>query len=190
MNKEKFKTTKQGLAKRFTSWAEQYMLGAAKEVLIKLVGYVGIFKLSGNLYEKMRQFWWGEEGWHERNELRPSLADSAKACEHVFYIVRATVQPGRINQSAKLPPPHDVQITVLSLYPLTLVASSPSYTWHGRDQSRGGSGVFFSCRGGKLLKTPTFCMWGPRTGQCEMYLQGRGCWRQSYVTCTFSIQRC
>jgi hypothetical protein len=144
MNKEKFKTTRQGLAKRFTSWAEQYMLGAAKEVLIKLVGYVGIFKLSGNLYEKMRQFWWGEEGWHERNELRPSLADSAKACEHVFYIVRATVQPGRINQSAKhVPPPHDVQITVLSLYPLTLVASSPSYTWHGRDQSRGGSGVFF-----------------------------------------------
>jgi hypothetical protein len=37
MNKEKYKTIKERLAKRFTNWAEKYMSMSVKEVLIKSV---------------------------------------------------------------------------------------------------------------------------------------------------------
>jgi hypothetical protein len=37
MNKEKYKTIKERLAKRFTNWVEKYMSMGAKEVLIKSV---------------------------------------------------------------------------------------------------------------------------------------------------------
>jgi hypothetical protein len=71
MSKDRFKTTKERLSKKFTSWAERYMSVGAKEVLIKSVTqaiptYVmGIFKLPETLCEEMmrmiRYFWWGEE---------------------------------------------------------------------------------------------------------------------------------
>jgi hypothetical protein len=72
MNKDNFKSTKERMTKRFTSWVERYMPGGAKEVLIKLVAqeiatYVmGVFKLPTYLYKELtpmiRYFWWGEEG--------------------------------------------------------------------------------------------------------------------------------
>jgi hypothetical protein len=37
MSKGRFKSTKDRLAKKCSSWAERYMSGGAKEVLIKLV---------------------------------------------------------------------------------------------------------------------------------------------------------
>jgi hypothetical protein len=71
MDKNKFKSTKERLSKRFLSWVEWYMSLGAKEVLIKSIAqaiatYVmGIFKLPSMLCEEMEQmiryFWWGEE---------------------------------------------------------------------------------------------------------------------------------
>jgi hypothetical protein len=61
MDKNKFKSTKERLSKRFLSWVEQFMSHGAKEVLIKSVAqaiptYVmGIFKLPSTLYEEMEQ---------------------------------------------------------------------------------------------------------------------------------------
>jgi hypothetical protein len=67
VSKEHFKSTKERLAKHFTSWAKRFMSSGAKEVLINSVAqaiptYVmGGFKLSGNLCEEMTQiihyFW-------------------------------------------------------------------------------------------------------------------------------------
>jgi hypothetical protein len=37
MKKERFKSIKERLSSRFSNWAERYMLGGAKEVLIKSV---------------------------------------------------------------------------------------------------------------------------------------------------------
>jgi hypothetical protein len=37
MSKERFKSTKERLSKKFSSWAERYMSGGAKEVMIKSV---------------------------------------------------------------------------------------------------------------------------------------------------------
>jgi hypothetical protein len=37
MSKDRFKSTKDRLAKKCSSWVERYMSGGAKEVLIKLV---------------------------------------------------------------------------------------------------------------------------------------------------------
>jgi hypothetical protein len=37
MNKDRFKSMKERLSKKFSSWAERYMSGGDKEVLIKLV---------------------------------------------------------------------------------------------------------------------------------------------------------
>jgi hypothetical protein len=71
LDKDKFKTTKERLVKRFSSWAEKYMSSSAKEVLIKSVAHaiptyvMGVFKLPGTLCEELTQliryFWWGEE---------------------------------------------------------------------------------------------------------------------------------
>jgi hypothetical protein len=71
MSKDRFKTTKERLSKKFTSWVERYMSVEAKEVLIKSVAqaiptYVmGVFKLPATLCEEMmrmiRYFWWGRE---------------------------------------------------------------------------------------------------------------------------------
>jgi hypothetical protein len=61
MTKDKYKSTKQRLAKRFSNWAERSMSLGAKEILIKSVAqaiptYVmGIFKLSTTLCEEMEQ---------------------------------------------------------------------------------------------------------------------------------------
>jgi hypothetical protein len=55
MSKDQFKSTKDRLAKTCSSWAERYMSGGAKEVLIKSVAqailtYVmGVFKLLATL---------------------------------------------------------------------------------------------------------------------------------------------
>jgi hypothetical protein len=72
MKKERFKSIKERLSSRFSNWAERYMLGGAKEVLIKSVAqaiptYVmGVFKLPATLCEDLMQmiryFWSGEEG--------------------------------------------------------------------------------------------------------------------------------
>jgi hypothetical protein len=66
------KSTKERLSKKFSSWAERYMSGGAKEVMIKSVAQViptyvmGVFKLSATLCDEMMQmtryFWWGEGG--------------------------------------------------------------------------------------------------------------------------------
>jgi hypothetical protein len=69
ISKDKFKTTKERLSKKFTSCAETYMSARAKEVLIKcqaILTYVmGVFKLPTMLCEEMtrmiRYFWWGKE---------------------------------------------------------------------------------------------------------------------------------
>jgi hypothetical protein len=71
MNKEKYKTIKERLAKRFTTWVEKYMSMGAKEVLIKSVAQaiptyiMGVFKLPMTMCEDITQmiryFWWGEE---------------------------------------------------------------------------------------------------------------------------------
>jgi hypothetical protein len=72
MSKDRFKSTKERLAKRLTTWDERFMWVGAKEVLIKSVAkaiptYVmDVFKLLSTLCEEMtrmiRYFWWGEEG--------------------------------------------------------------------------------------------------------------------------------
>lgn len=72
MNKDKFKSTKERLAKRFKDWMEKYMSSGGKEIFIKSVAqaiptYVmGVFKLLATLCEELNQmiryFWWGEEG--------------------------------------------------------------------------------------------------------------------------------
>jgi hypothetical protein len=72
MKKGQFRSTKERLSKRFSSWAEKYMSGGAKEVLIKSIAqaiptYVmGVFKLPSNFCEELTQmiryFWWREEG--------------------------------------------------------------------------------------------------------------------------------
>jgi hypothetical protein len=72
MSKERFKSMKERLSKKFSSWAERYMSGGAKEVMIKSVAqaipsYVmGVFKLPATLCDEMMQmiryFWWGKGG--------------------------------------------------------------------------------------------------------------------------------
>jgi hypothetical protein len=76
MCKDKFKTTKERLIKKFNNWMERNMSSGAKEVLIKVVAqampaYVmGFFKLPYNLCDKMTQLiqnlWWGEEAGHRK----------------------------------------------------------------------------------------------------------------------------
>jgi hypothetical protein len=71
MGKEKFKSTKERLVKRFSNWAEKHMSTGAKEVLIKSVAqaiptYVmGVFKLPAGMCEEMTQLikklWWGRK---------------------------------------------------------------------------------------------------------------------------------
>jgi hypothetical protein len=71
MNKEKYKTIKERLAKRFTNWVEKYMSMGAKEVLIKSVAQaiptyiMGVFKLPMTMCEDITQmiryFLCGEE---------------------------------------------------------------------------------------------------------------------------------
>jgi hypothetical protein len=59
MGKERFKSTKERLVKRFSNWAEKHMSTGAKEVLIKSVvqaipTYVmGVFKLHAGTCEEM-----------------------------------------------------------------------------------------------------------------------------------------
>jgi hypothetical protein len=71
MSGTKFKSTKERLAKRLSTYAERFMSSGAKEVLIKSVvqaipTYVmGGFKLPAGLCEELEQmiryFLWGEE---------------------------------------------------------------------------------------------------------------------------------
>jgi hypothetical protein len=71
ITKDKFKTTKEILVRKFSNWVERNMSSGAKEVLIKSVAqaipmYVmGIFKLPRILCDEMTQliwyFWWGNE---------------------------------------------------------------------------------------------------------------------------------
>jgi hypothetical protein len=71
ITKDKFKTTKEMLVRKFSNWVERNMSSRAKEVLIKSVAqailmYVmGIFKLPRTLCDEMTQliwyFWWGNE---------------------------------------------------------------------------------------------------------------------------------
>jgi hypothetical protein len=49
MKKDNFKSTKEIMAKRFTSWVEQYMSRGAKEVLIKLVAQAILTAVMGCL---------------------------------------------------------------------------------------------------------------------------------------------
>jgi hypothetical protein len=68
MSKDKFKSMKERLVKKNSSWAEKYR---ANEVLIKSVAQaipmyaMGVFKLPNKLCEELTQliryFWWGEE---------------------------------------------------------------------------------------------------------------------------------
>jgi hypothetical protein len=51
MNKENFKWTKEWLAKRFSDWAEKYMLTGAKEVLIKSVAQAIPMYIMGLSYQ-------------------------------------------------------------------------------------------------------------------------------------------
>jgi hypothetical protein len=72
MNKEKFKTTKQRLVNRCSSWAEKNMSMAVREVLIKSIAQaiptytMGVYKMLGGACDEItqliRRFWWGEEG--------------------------------------------------------------------------------------------------------------------------------
>jgi hypothetical protein len=61
MTKEKYKSTKQKLIKRFLNWIERHMSLGIKEVLIKSIAqailtYVmGVFKLPATLCEEMEQ---------------------------------------------------------------------------------------------------------------------------------------
>jgi hypothetical protein len=67
MNKEKFKTTKQILVNRCSSWVEKNMSMAAREVLIKSVAQaistytMGVFKMPGDACDEItqliRRFW-------------------------------------------------------------------------------------------------------------------------------------
>jgi hypothetical protein len=76
MSKNRFKSTKERLGKKLSSWAERYKSGGAKEVLIKSVAqaipsYVmGVFHLLATfcdeLTQMMRRFWWGEEEGHRK----------------------------------------------------------------------------------------------------------------------------
>jgi hypothetical protein len=76
MCKNHFKSTKERLVKRFTSRAEKYMSGGAKEVLIKsmvqaILTYVmGVFKLPVTLCDELTQmiryFLWGEESGQQK----------------------------------------------------------------------------------------------------------------------------
>jgi hypothetical protein len=76
IDKGKFKTTKERLSKKFTNWAERYMLVSAKEVLIKSVAQaiptyaMGVFKLPATLGKQMTRmikcFWWGDEDGHRK----------------------------------------------------------------------------------------------------------------------------
>jgi hypothetical protein len=71
MGKGKFKSTKERLVKRLSSWAERCMSGGAKEVLIKFIArailtfVMGAFKLPAKLCDEItqliRRFWSGEE---------------------------------------------------------------------------------------------------------------------------------
>jgi hypothetical protein len=89
LSKERFKTTKEWLAKRFACWAERFMSAGAKEVLNKSVAQViptyvmGVFKLPATLCEEMmkmiRYFWWGKRmarekfiRWPGRNSCSPN----------------------------------------------------------------------------------------------------------------------
>jgi hypothetical protein len=71
MSKGRFQSKKERLGKKFSNWAERYMSGGAKEVLIKSVAqsipsYVmGVFHLPATfcdeLTQMIRNFWWGKE---------------------------------------------------------------------------------------------------------------------------------
>jgi hypothetical protein len=71
MGKEKFKSIKERLIKRFSTWVEWHMSSGVKEVLIKSVAQaipmyiMGVFKLPAKLCEEMtqliRRFWWAED---------------------------------------------------------------------------------------------------------------------------------
>jgi hypothetical protein len=71
MGKGTFKSTKERLSKKFSSWVERHMSSGAKEALIKSVlqaipTYImGVFKLPNTQCEEMermiRYFWWGDE---------------------------------------------------------------------------------------------------------------------------------
>jgi hypothetical protein len=71
MSKGRFQSTKERLGKKFSNWAERYMSGGAKEVLIKLVAQaiplyvIGVFHLPATFCDELtqiiRNFWWGKE---------------------------------------------------------------------------------------------------------------------------------
>jgi hypothetical protein len=71
MKSGKFQPIKGKFAKRASNWAEKYMSGAAKEILIKFVLQslptyaMGVFKFPAGLIEDLskaiRDFWWGDE---------------------------------------------------------------------------------------------------------------------------------
>jgi hypothetical protein len=71
MTKDKFKSIKEKLVKKFNNWVERNMSLGAKEVMIKAVvqaipTYImGTFKLPVTLYDELTQltryFWWGED---------------------------------------------------------------------------------------------------------------------------------
>lgn len=71
MGKERFKSMKEKLAKRFDNWNEKFMSAGAKEVLIKSVAQaiptytMGVFKIPDTLCDELermiRYFWWGDD---------------------------------------------------------------------------------------------------------------------------------
>jgi hypothetical protein len=71
MGKDSFKSKKERLSKKLSSWIEHHMSSGAKEVLMKSVAQaipayiMGVFKLPNTMCEEMEQmihyFWWGDE---------------------------------------------------------------------------------------------------------------------------------
>jgi hypothetical protein len=71
ITKNKFKSTKERMVRKFTNWVERNMSAGTKEVLIKSVAQaipvyaMGISKLPrtlcGEMTQLIRYLWWGEE---------------------------------------------------------------------------------------------------------------------------------
>lgn len=76
MNKGKFKSLQEKLAKRLMEWGENYLSQGGKEVMIKAVAQalpvyiMGVFKLPAGLCDELtkmiRNFWWGAENGKRR----------------------------------------------------------------------------------------------------------------------------
>jgi hypothetical protein len=76
ITKDRFRSTKENLIRKFTNWVERNMSMGAKKVLIKSVPQaipvyiMSIFKLSRTLCDEMiqliRYFWWGEESGQKK----------------------------------------------------------------------------------------------------------------------------